>query len=125
MQIVSNGQAHVGSCGGVAAALGRITVTDSVISDNASGFGGAGCEEGDAWSALSIISSTVSGNSVPGPVSQGGGFAENGLGTITIDRSTLSDDTAQAGGTLIDEGGGAIDVTDSRSPAIRRRWQRR
>ena len=113
VQIVSNGQAHVGSCGGVAAALGRITVTDSVISDNTSGYGGAGCEEGDASTALSIISSTVSGNSVPGPVSQGGGFAENGLGTITIDHSTLTNNTAQAGGALIDEGGGAIDVTDS------------
>ena len=45
---------------------------------------------------LSLINSTVSGNTVTGPYSEGGGISN--YGTLTLSNSTISGNTATSGG---------------------------
>ena len=81
-----------------------LTVSNSTITDNTSGFGG-GLHNN---SALSVVDSTISNNS---SLQDGAGIWNNG--TLTVTRSTISDNASSGdGGGIWNEGtGDLVDAT--------------
>jgi CSLREA domain-containing protein len=77
---------------------GSLTVTQSVLSGNSASDGAAICSSNAYLNqAITVSDSTISGNSAPEGI--GGGIYFFGS-TLTIDRSTISDNTASDGGGL-------------------------
>jgi hypothetical protein len=88
---------------------GYVTVTDSTISSNFAYNDGGGISSG--FSGLTIINSTISGNSTGDPdYGFGGGIAAGTMGT-TIMNSTISGNSASYSGGGISIGGGTIGNT--------------
>ena len=80
------------SGGGGIDAGGQLSVTDSVVRDNTSGGSGGGVDVGGT---ATITRSTIRDNETTGGLGNGGGISGNGL---TIDRSTVSGNTAKTQG---------------------------
>jgi hypothetical protein len=96
----SGGDGGTGGDGGAIYAFGPVTLTDSTVSQNAAGRGGAG---GDASAGTGGAGTSVAGGA--GGIGQGGpgGFGGSAGGIsanagATISGSTISDNTAGAGG---------------------------
>jgi len=86
--------------------LGTLTVTGSVITGNSAGAGGGLDNDG----ALTVTGSVITGNSAVGDFGSGGGLYNDG-GTLTVNDSTVSDNTANSGGGITNHG--TLTVTDS------------
>lgn len=99
---VTGSSATVGMGGGIRnsnqLALARVTV-----SGNSAVQGGGGISNDDG-ATLTILDSTISGNTVSGTDQAGGGIYNSATGTVTIDRSTLSGNSAPFGGGLFNYG---------------------
>jgi hypothetical protein len=84
---------------------GTLTVSDSAIYDNfgvgSEGWGGGILNNGNA--TLSVINSTITGNSA-GPAGGGGGIAN--FGTLTATNCTIADNSASGGGGIAVENNG-------------------
>jgi hypothetical protein len=87
--------------GGILAFRGTVLVTDSTISDNSAGFIGGGISTADAVTSVTIVNSTISGNSAHATWLGGGGILANNNGTVTVIGSTISTNTALAGGGIL------------------------
>ena len=80
--------------------ISRMTITDSLISDNTGGSGISG------GGHLALSDSTIAGNSTPG---EGGGLAAS---NATVVNCTISGNTAgTAGGGIFFSGGGILELT--------------
>ncbi len=97
--------------GGILTVYSTVTISNSEIVDNRTVYGGGGgIYVGTAAGSLGITGSTISGNTAG---SRGGGIAVYAA-TLTMDASTVSDNTAVAlsgGGILVL--GGQADISDS------------
>ncbi len=99
---ISNTSVHNG--GGIAIGYNSsLTITNTIISGNTSGFGGGIANIG----SLTIINSTLSGNSA-----FNGGAIVN-YGTMTISDSTLSGNSANSGGGGIATYDGSMNIYNS------------
>lgn len=108
---VANGAA--GSGGGILNAVGgTLTVTDTDILDNDAVRAGGGIEASGDGSVTSVSDVLLQGNSTgPGP-GNGGGLHLTGAGTVTVDISRVSLNTAtNQGGGLWNSGTGTMTVT--------------
>lgn len=108
---VANGAA--GSGGGILNAVGgTLTVTDTDILDNDAVRAGGGIEATGDGSVTSVSDVLLQGNSTgPGP-GNGGGLHLTGAGTVTVDISRVSLNTAtNQGGGLWNSGTGTMTVT--------------
>lgn len=108
---VANGAA--GSGGGILNAVGgALTVTDTDILDNDAVRAGGGIEATGDGSVTSVSDVLLQGNSTgPGP-GNGGGLHLTGAGTVTVDISRVSLNTAtNQGGGLWNSGTGTMTVT--------------
>jgi hypothetical protein len=117
--VFNGGTSELGSdCGTYAYTPGTLMVLGSTISDNQSGAGGGGIANfGTATVIDSVVDGNVTGqgmNRAPYPYGgQGGsgggianGFGSGTPGTLTISRSTISNNTTGDGGADTDGGGG-------------------
>ena len=133
---VKNGVAPVGDNGGGIFTRSDLTITNSTISGNSAGAGGAGGDGGSgggifATHDLTITNSTISGNSagaggagIKGANGIGGSNGTSGtaggdggtgggilaIGKLTITNSTISGNSAGAGGAGGDGGRGGVGV---------------
>ncbi len=94
---------------------GNVSVTVqnlSLTGGSAGGYGGGGILAGGPSDALSIVSSAVYGNTSS---TNGGGIAFEGGGTLTMQNSTISDNSAPAGdgGGVFTSQAAALNVTGS------------
>jgi hypothetical protein len=91
---------------------GAMGITNSIISGNtASEFGGGGVDIGGLFASLTINKSTISGNSA---VEGGGGISGGGPCTLTSNNSTISGNSASSGpGGGIDSVCGVTTITNS------------
>jgi hypothetical protein len=87
---ISNGNAGLASGGGILNEGGTLTLTNTTLSDNASGSGGGISNFG----STTIANSTLSGNAAG---TSGGGIANFG-GKVTLTNSTVSGNSAGSGG---------------------------
>ena len=95
-----------GSGGGIQN-IGTGLIRNSLISGNTAGPGHSGggifncgaCYGGSASPVLSVLNSTVTGNSA----CCGGGIHNNGGGTVTLANSTITDNTANGGGGILND----------------------
>ena len=78
---------------------GRLSITNSTLSGNSVVIGGGGGIDNEASSAADVASSTLSGN-----VSGGDGGGILNAGTLTVNSSTLSGNTANNGGGITNGG---------------------
>ncbi len=102
---VTGSSATVGMGGGIRNS-DQLTLARVTVSGNSAVQGGGGISNDDG-ATLTIFDSTISGNSVTGVDQAGGGIYNSGAstpGTVTIDRSTLSGNTAPFGGGLFNYG---------------------
>jgi hypothetical protein len=98
---VKNGQESNSSGGGIFN-NGNLTLDSVVIMDNATlGDSGGGISNNDG-AILSITNSTVTGNSAAGGI---GGGIHNFLGSLTVDRVTVSGNESIIGGGICSQGG--------------------
>ena len=93
-------------CGGGIENCGSLTITESTISNNTANYGG-GIRN---YSHLTITESTILNNSA---YSQGGGIYNDYDGSLTITRSTISDNTANYGGGIYNKHNGSLTITGS------------
>ena len=87
-----------GGGGAVAIGSGTVTIAKSFVSQNSAGGGGGGISTSTGGTHLSLIDSTVSGNST---ANSGGGLSLGSLSqysSATILDSTISENTAASGG---------------------------
>jgi hypothetical protein len=94
--------------GGGIANFGTLTVIDSILSDNWVDLVGGGIYNPGLGSTATVINSTLSGNSA----TAGGGIANEG-GTLTVTNSTLSGNLAGARGGAIENAGTLATITNS------------
>ena len=94
--------------GGITDLSGTASVTDSQITNNVGHGGGGGIE---AQGTLTVINSTVTGNSLDGSGANAGGGIYN-FGTATVTGSTISGNSAGDGGG-IENASGNLTVTSS------------
>ena len=79
---------------------GRLTLTDSTVSNSTAHLGGGIYNDGTG--TLTLDNSTISGNSA----TDGGGIWNGGTGTLTLNNSTVSGNTARG------RGGGIYNMSD-------------
>ncbi|RKT44470.1 choice-of-anchor Q domain-containing protein [Thiocapsa rosea] len=87
---------------------GSLIVNESTLVDNitTSSFGGGGIYSSNSATMLTVINSTLNGNSAPnGP---GGGVTMGSANNVTFYNNTLSGNTAERGGALSVSGGLAV-----------------
>jgi Carboxypeptidase regulatory-like domain len=89
---VSTGTSNDG--GGVRNASGTMTLLNSLVSGNSSGFSGGGIRNN---AVLSIANTTISGNSAPGTVGPGGGSGIDNNGTLNMNNVTVTNNSATNG----------------------------
>jgi hypothetical protein len=90
---------HASSAGGGLFSHGTLTLNNSSVKGNSGGFGGAGIYNNQA-ATLVVVRSIISGNTTDisgGNASNGGGIY-NDSGTVTIDNSTIAENTVFNGG---------------------------
>ena len=105
---IANGNVPGGTGGGVFN-TGTLTLGSVAISGNTANLGGNGGGIFNNFGILTIIRSTISGNSVSSSTGAGsGGGIFNSGGTVTIASSTISGNTAIGPGGSSDSGGGII-----------------
>ncbi len=108
-----NFRGGIGNGGGIDNEGGALTVISSTVAGNTAASNGGGLENGGA-ARLALVASTVSGNTAPSGV--GGGIDDGGLngsGLVTLTDSTVYSNTAADGGGLSIGGVGTLAVTDS------------
>jgi predicted outer membrane repeat protein len=88
--------------GGIAMAVGTLTLTNSTVYGNTTGHSGGGIDNGGA---LTLNNSTVSSNTTS---SNGGGIFNHGSGTLALTNSTVSGNTATSGGGISTTGNGTL-----------------
>ncbi|MBN2023349.1 MAG: right-handed parallel beta-helix repeat-containing protein, partial [Pirellulales bacterium] len=132
---IVSGNTATTSGGGIRAYAGSVTVTDSDILDNNGGDYGGGICGWNSTAVISVTGSTISGNTAQNgagiygyqiavsdsTVSEnvgtwGGGIRINlsgGLGTLTVENSTITGNTASGGGGILIAPGATAIVTDS------------
>gem|GEM_PF-1029305 len=93
--------------GGGIESFGLLTVVDSVISGNTSGAGGGGIQ---SWSTLIVDRSIIRDNTAN---SGGGGGIDIGANGLTLTASTISGNSALAGGGIRHLGDSLMTVTNS------------
>ena len=86
---IQNGSV-VSSGGGGIATSGTLTLNNSVVSDNTSGWGGGGI-----WNVRGTV--TLNNSTVSANTSSYGGGIYNSEGTMTLNNSTVSNNTSQDG----------------------------
>ena len=94
--------------GGAALNKGTLTVSQSVLSNNATSAGGGGIANHLDGAALTIVDSTLSGNSA-----SIGGAIVNFLGTVTIVNSTIANNESRNNGGAVINGNGAVTIRNS------------
>jgi hypothetical protein len=107
---VITGNSTNGSGGGILN-NGNLTVTSSVVSDNAAQLGGGIAN--NATGIVQVSGSTITNNSAvnqPAHYYYGSGGGINNLGTITIARSVVSGNSANAGGGIANDDLGGYGV---------------
>ncbi len=109
------GPGFTGYGGGIDNEGGALTVISSTVAGNTAASNGGGLENGGA-ARLALVASTVSGNTTSGG-GAGGGIDDGGLngsGLVTLTDSTVYSNTASVGGGLsILSGVGTLALTDS------------
>ncbi len=96
--VVTGNMAATGS-GGIANAAGALTLINSTISGNSAGlFGGGGLGNGNASST--VLNSTIVGNSAG---TEGGGIAQGG-GSVTLQNTLVANNVAPAGANCVATG---------------------
>ena len=112
---VANGH-FSGAGGGICNCGGELTVMNSTISGNSSDFGG-GIYNYGTGSNLRVMNSTISGNSS----TNGGGGIDNFDGAVEVNNSTIAENRASAGGGIQNDTGTAdlwnTIVANNHSPA--------
>jgi len=109
------GPGFTGYGGGIDNEGGALTVISSTIAGNTAASNGGGLENGGA-ATLALVASTVSGNTTSGG-GVGGGIADGGptgSGVVTLTDSTVSGNSAGSGGGVsLLAGVGTLALTDS------------
>ncbi len=108
------GPGFTGYGGGIDNEGGALTVISSTVAGNTAASNGGGLENGAAG-RLVLVASTVSGNTTSGG-GVGGGIDDGGLngsGVVTLTDSTVYSNTAGSGGGLSLLGVGTLALTDS------------
>jgi len=92
---IRNGEGQQGGSGGGIENGGRVTIYNSIITDNVSAYGEGESDGGGIynWGTLTLDHSTVSQNQVTGDYYSYGGGIYN-AGSLTINNSTVSDNSA-------------------------------
>jgi predicted outer membrane repeat protein len=98
--------------GAIESAFGLATISNSVVSGNAAGSGGGIV---NYLGSMNVQGCTVSNNSTSGGDSGGGGILSSGGGSIlTVDHSTISDNTTNfTGGGIALIDGGSLTLSNS------------
>ncbi len=110
-----------GRGGGIYIVNGRVTLNNSTVRDNWASVQAGGIYNGNT---LTLINSTVSGNSADGPASSGGGGIWN-AGTLKLTNSTVSGNSVGdpfgelAGAGITSTGGTTLELTNS---TVRNNW---
>ena len=121
--IISGNENQQGPGGGISAG-GTVTVSNSTINNNEGLCAGGGIFFNDIGGTLTVMSSTIIGNSVVGcPVSARAGWVLTGgggivsSGSVTVNNSTISGNTVAPGGVFATGGGlacsGSMTVNNS------------
>ncbi|CAN5618654.1 hypothetical protein BH10ACI3_BH10ACI3_03660 [soil metagenome] len=108
----------IGSAGGISNSYGKITITNSSIRNNraSSSYGGiANFGFGTSLPVtVTILNSQITNNEALGANSDGGGGLGNGgRGTMTLDNSTVSNNTSAASGGGIRNANSVLLITNS------------
>ncbi|MCG8648662.1 MAG: hypothetical protein MI861_02455, partial [Pirellulales bacterium] len=101
-----------GSGGGILNLGGTITVDNTLIDGNSASRAGGGIED-QAGELVSVTDSVISDNNAGSSPGNGGGIHITGAGTVDIDGSTISGNTAVEGGGLWNSGSGTFTLTNS------------
>ncbi|MCH8813757.1 MAG: hypothetical protein IH957_01485 [Chloroflexi bacterium] len=117
---IRNGSLGTDGGGGIRNSFSSLTLNETIISDNTAGFAGGIANLGDD-ALLTVTDSTINGNSASAPTGVGGGIFNDG-GSVTINRSTVSANTAalHGGGLFID--GGTVTIDNSTLSGNRANW---
>jgi hypothetical protein len=101
-----------GSLGAGIRNYGRLTVTNSTVSENGTEYGTGGGIWNSSVGTLTLIDCTVSGNRAGGSGDGGGLATANAGGVVTLTNTTISGNSAQTGGG-IQNGGGTLELINS------------
>ena len=99
---LQDGKSITGAGGAIANIATQLTLRDSIIQGNVAASDGHGIY--NYGGELLIINSSIENNGQSGVV-RGGGIANRGNGTVTLQNSTLRGNTAAAGGGVYNAGG--------------------
>ncbi|WP_345322930.1 Ig-like domain-containing protein [Novipirellula rosea] len=102
----------LGSGGGIQNVGGSITINNSLIDGNTSTRAGGGIED-NAGTGIDITDSVIRNNDAGNNPGNGGGIHISGAGLVTIDGSTIHDNTAVEGGGLWNSGTGTFTLTNT------------
>lgn len=121
---IRNGRDSVGNGGGaIFIESGQVTIRDSAIMDSVSdlGSGGGGAIRNQGDGVLTIINSTISGNTGINEYEEGGGGGiRSDRGRLVLMNSTVSGNRAGTGGGIASDG--TLEVRNSTITANTARW---
>lgn len=101
-----------GSGGGILNLGGSVSIVDSLIADNSAQRAGGGIED-NGGTRFNVTNSVIASNDAGSSPGNGGGIHISGGGNVTIDGSTIHDNTAVEGGGLWNSGSGTFTVTNT------------
>jgi CSLREA domain-containing protein len=84
---------------------GKLTISNSQITDNEAAFGAGGVYSFTSSGSVSIVRTSILRNSVPGDLGGAGGFGEHGPSPVTISSSTIAENHGAYGGGIGTRGG--------------------